>query len=469
MRVEPVALEFSEVELGFEFTKAILVYNDGDAPLEVEVSDVLPLSADIGAWNLRETGVATVNPGAPPAIFRQRCAPGGEGVFTTSMLVEGNDLTNPSDSIVMSCEGIPPVPIDAALVLDRSGSMDDRLGATAPRKIEVMQRAASLFVDLLNLRAETVPDAQADKIGLVKYSTANSTYLDLDMAKAGHYDIAVNDKLAPAAVNDMAKLLPDGSTGIGGAMERGAAMLSASPEDRKHVMVVLTDGIENEEPYIDAVLPDITSTDPDLKIYSVGLGPDSQINVGKLQAITNITEGFHQVENDLTGTHIFDLETFYFKIFSNAADMQIAVDPTFSIDVSSPVPVVVDTARMTTSDRSVYFLVLDHPALRSMYNLELIDPNGNVMIVGSDVGGVPIQVQERNNYRVVRVVFPDLAQSHSYVGDWVLRLSPNSGWDPKKIRAALAEHNDPLPGSQGTVSPLQGRVQIGFGAAVASN
>jgi hypothetical protein len=470
MRIESTSLDFHDVEIGFTFTKAIIVHNDGDAPLVVTVADPSPLPADAAQWSERDTGTFTINPGDPPHAYKQACTPTAAGSYATSMLATSNDTVHPSATVIMTCAGIPPVPIDAVLVLDRSGSMAGQLGGVGPRKIEVLQRAASLFVDLLNVRAQPVPDALADKIGIVKYNQASSVYLGLDVDKDAHHADAINNKLAPSAIDDINLLKPDGTTGIGGAMQTGAGMISGSPSDRKHVMVLLTDGIENQTPTIHDVMTGpsaITTVDPLLKIYSVGLGADSDINAQALQDITNVSNGFHQVSHELDDLHVFDLEAFFFKIFTESAGWQMVVDPTFVADLTTNAPVVIDTAHITTSDHSAVFLALDNPALRSMYTLELVDPNGHVIIPGSTVGGVPVHVQANNDYRVVRVIFPDISDSASYVGDWVLRLTPNSNWDPAKIRQLAAV--DQSANGNGQVSPMQGRVPVGFGAAVASD
>jgi hypothetical protein len=224
-------------------------------------------------------------------------------------------------------------------------------------------------------------------------------------------------------------------------------------------MVVLTDGIENVPPFINDVITGpsaITTTDPNLRIFSVGVGPDGDINPAAIQSITNVSQGFHQVAHELDDIHLFDLEAFFFKIFTATTDWSIVVDPTHMVDLSGAGPIVVDSARVTTSDKSAVFLVLDKPAMRSFYTLELVDPNGNVIVPGVTVGGVPVHVREHNDYRLIRVVFPDIALSSTYVGDWLLRLAPKAGRIP-----GVPNNN--------VVGRFGGRVPIGFGAAVASD
>lgn len=457
LALDSTLLDYHDVELGFAFTKAIVAHNNGDAPLVVGVHDPSPLPANAAQWNARDISTQTVAPGAHFS-FKQTCAPTAVGSYSMTMGVTSNDLTHPTDSVLMTCKGVAPVPIDSVLVLDRSGSMADQIGGAGVHKIDALRQAASLFVDLLNMRAGTSPPPGGDKVAVVKYNDTNSVYVPL----GAPFDPTTDPRLQDGAQGDLARLKPDNATGIGGAMQTGAGLIVGSAPDRKHVMVVLTDGIENRTPWIADVMNgpnSIPAKDPLLKIYSLGLGPDNEINAGALQSITNQTNGFHQVANVLDDIHTFDLEAFFFKIFTASTDWQMVVDPTFVADLSSPNPIIIDTARVTTSDKSAVFLALDNPAVRGYYTLELVDPNGNVIIPGSTVGGVPVHVQTHNDYRIVRVIFPDISKSSSYIGDWVLRLTPN-GKVPGRPGLSSVGGN---AGGAGI------HVPIGFAAAVASD
>jgi hypothetical protein len=230
------------------------------------------------------------------------------------------------------------------------------------------------------------------------------------------------------------------------------------------VMVVLTDGIENREPWIADVLTPIRTTFPALKMYSVGLG--DSIEPTKLQSITNVSTGYHQVAAALSDTTLFDLETFYFKIFSNAAGMDMVVDPTHVVDLKSPGTIIIDHATIVSSDHSANFLVMDDPLLRVFYDLEFVSPSGAVMVPGVTIGGIPIQESRRHTYRIYRIVFPDISQADTYVGDWIVRLKPNGKWKPEIVKQLLPR--SPIQYS-GYISPYQGLVPVGFAAAVASD
>jgi hypothetical protein len=111
--------------------------------------------------------------------------------------------------------------------------------------------------------------------------------------------------------------------------------------------------------------------------------------------------------------------------------------------------------------------------LRGFYELELIDPKGNIIVLGSTIGGFPVQRLQRYNYTIYRVIFPDVEEAFNYVGDWILRLTPNGKWNPKDAREALGLSREVTDRQQqssvGFLNPIEGLVPIGFAAAVASN
>lgn len=461
MRISETVLNYGEVELGFAYSKAIVIHNDGGEPLEVAVSLDDAADPDLPQWaETNEISTVTIPPGSPPLILRQTYEPQVEASHDLLFRVTSNDATAPSASILLTGAGVAGVPIDTVLVLDRSGSMQDPAGERI--KVEAMGDAAMLYTDLLR---DDDGSGNGDRLGFWKYNGDDERYMDFDVMTAARKNAIAFDQLSAAALTDPGRLRPQGRTGIGGAMRNAAAEIGGATAGRKQVLVVLTDGIENEPPYITEVLDEITGINADLQMYSVGLG--SSIEPAKLQAITNMgVGGYHQVADALTGESLYELETFYFKIFANAAGMDLVVDPTHVVDLSSPGPKIIDRARVISSDRTASFLVLDDPALRGFYDLEFISPSGEVIAVGSSVGGVPVHVAQRNTYTVYRIVFPDRSKAASYVGDWLLRLTPNGKWDAKSAKRALAESRTTY---SAYVDPHKGLVPIGFAAAVASN
>ncbi|MEW4527440.1 choice-of-anchor X domain-containing protein [Maioricimonas sp. JC845] len=463
LRIADTTLDYGDVELGFAFSKAIILYNDGDADLEVAVTLATPAGdPDLSQWSdLNEISTVIIGPGDPPLTLAQVYEPVALGPHMIQMTVTSNDPTAASTTVTLTGTGVTPVPIDTMLVLDRSGSMSDPAGDRI--KIQALRDAAMLYTDLL--REDVGGTGTGDKLGFWKYNHTNSLYLPFDFITDPRKNAIAFSELSDAALTDAGRLLPSGATGIGGAMQGAAGVLGGPLSDRKQVLVVLTDGKENVAPYIASVTGPIQSANPNLQLYSVGLG--SNIEAGKLQAITNMgTEGYHQVSDALTGESLFDLEAFYFKIFSNATGMDLVVDPTHVVDLKGTKPILVDTARVISSDRSANFLVLDDPVLRRFYDIEFVSPKGQVIVPGVTIGGIPVHQAQRRTYSIYRIIFPDATQAHTYVGDWMLRLTPNGKWSREAVKRALEEgeirHSS-------FINPHRGLVPVGFAAAVASN
>jgi len=456
MRIEEIVLDYGDVELGFSFRKALVIHNDGDANLTFSVSAA---TGNTSHWSeiTAPSGPTTLAPGDPPAVLMFTYTP--QSIATHSMQVEVT--SNDGDQMInLTGRGRTPVPIDTMLVLDRSGSMDEAVGER--RKIDAARDAANLYSDLL--RDDVGNTGTGDKLGIVKYNDSNSVYLPFDFTTAARKTDIANNYLSNAALGDSGKLKPDGYTGIGGGMQTAAFQFGAADPERRQVMIVLTDGIENREPWIQDVVTPIRNTFPDMRMYSIGLGED--IEPTKLQLITNVSDGYHQVQAVLSATTLFDLETFYFKIFANATDMDLVLDPTYAVNITSPNPIEIAKAGIITSDKSATFLVLDDPALRPFYDLEFVSPQGNVIVPFVTIGGIPVQVSTRHTYKLYRIIFPDISLQHTYVGDWIVRLKPNGKWSTHAVREALAKGSVKY---SSFLTPYQGLVPVGFAAAVSSD
>lgn len=458
MELEEVLLDYKDLELGFSFTKAITVFNRGDANLDVNITKLAPSNSDYDHYVV-DDGNQSLPPGLNALTFRQTYRPQDiGGPHTVQLRVSGNDLNNPYQDVTLTGKAIAPIPIDSVLVLDRSGSMARAAGNR--QKIEALRTAADLFVHALAQRDI------GDKIGFVRYNDENDIYLNLDeINDPSNPNTHLTDAENRLADNEIytpgGGLYPKEMTCIGGAMQTAAGMIVNSPSDRKHIMVVLSDGKENVGPYIHEVIGPIRDNDQILKMYSVGLG--QEYDPEKLQLITNIGNGYHQVTDELSGLSIFDLEAFYFKIFSNATEMDLVTDPTYLVHIVDNEPVIVGRIPIISSDRSVTFLVLQNPDLQNFYDLELIDPNGHVIHPGSSIGGISVKILKRYNYTLYRAVFPLVEQTTLFVGEWILRLTPKFDKPNKKFLSSRMAYLKKY------VKPSSLYIPIGLLASVKSN
>lgn len=101
--------------------------------------------------------------------------------------------------------------------------------------------------------------------------------------------------------------------------------------------------------------------------------------------------------------------------------------------------------------------MLDDPVLRTFYDLEFVSPTGQVIVPGVTIGGIAIQETSRHTYKIYRIVFPDIAQAGTYVGDWLLRLTPNGEWSEESVKRALAESDI---NHSSYINPYQGLARI---------
>jgi hypothetical protein len=469
MRLSASTLDYGMLELGYSYQKALYVYNDGDARLDFTIADNTPAAdqADLNHWVEVSTGYSASysvgpSPSSPQEIiytYQPQDISSAPDHHDIQLRITSNDPATPTANVYLTGECIPPIPVDAVLVLDRSGSMSGAAGSWT--KIYALRIAASLFTDLL--RPSIPGSGFADGMGFSKYNHNSSVYLPFGLVNSASHVNAAIDALSDAAINDVGRLKPDGYTSIGGGMQTGAGILPAPAADRKQVMVVLTDGIENRTPYVSDVLPGITGSRPDLRIYSVGLG--DQHDGAKLQEISNVTNGVYYVAGTLEHATFYDLEAFYFKILANATAWQIVADPTVEVDLTNPNTMTIATATIVSSDRAAIFVVMDEEYLRPYYKLELVDPQRQVIDLGTLVGGVPVHKSQRYNYTIYRVVFPDVGQAHAYVGDWDLRITPVG----RHVELAPGDDKNVMANRPASQSAAQGKAPIGFVAAVGSD
>ena len=399
----------------------------------------------------------------------------GDITYTISSTVDGTVATKDAKFDPLSA-GISVTntdndkPLDAVLVLDRSGSMSEASGATT--KIQALANAGALFTDLLAPLNATAPTS--NRLGVVSYNSAPSTLLSLGVlnydAASGHH-LSALDKFTAAAITDPARLKPQGSTAIGEGMVAGRNLMALTSADpnftlRKRLLVVMSDGNENSGRTVHQVL----TTSPDdvhfaagegTKRYSIGFGSDFTPSV--LQEITNVVgsatdfSGYQHVE-DATTTAGVALSAVYFKIFADAQSIAMPVDPTFQIPlIGDTQPIEVGRARLTSLDYQADLVILDEPVFRPWYTLELIDPKGRVVDASSTFGGNPVHIIRNANYALYRLVLPAPSVNSDHLGDWVIRLTPTKQPGGEATRAGAAATRRPE------------RVPVGFAVATRSD
>ncbi|XP_070397201.1 calcium-activated chloride channel regulator 1-like isoform X1 [Dermacentor albipictus] len=172
---------------------------------------------------------------------------------------------NMSKPIVVQFDEIqqkPGTSLRAVLVLDVSGSMK------AHRRLETLKEALDGF--LLRLLDDFV------QLAIVAFGTT---------AKVQHRMMTVNHQTLKGFREAVKKLSPDGKTCIGCGLQRALEVLNTSRESPEGaIIVLLTDGVENEQPYIDDVWPQLLALK--VEVVAMAMGDKAEQKLENLAAQT---------------------------------------------------------------------------------------------------------------------------------------------------------------------------------------
>ena len=171
---------------------------------------------------------------------------------------------------------------------------------------------------------------KGDGIGIVRYNNVSGPDDILMKVKSidQQHDGQVRTE-ARAAINNQTD--PYYTTSIGAGIINGFKVLNAqdvntaSPPYEVKAMVVLTDGCENESPWLDsdAVKSSITA-----KTFAVGLGLPGNINTTALTKLTQNTGGYLLITGILSQEHTYLLTKYFLQILAHIDNKNIIKDPT---------------------------------------------------------------------------------------------------------------------------------------------
>jgi VWFA-related protein len=165
--------------------------------------------------------------------------------------------------------------INAVMVLDRSGSMNEKASDTDDQtKIKALHEAASRFIDLTRPNSRTT---------LLPFSTSVSK------PRAPSSDRA-------SLKRRIREITAEGGTRLYDAILEGIDTVAATATEGKRVVIVLTDG-RDEAPGSRASPVEIArrAREEKVTVYTLGLGRDHEINKAVLERIARDTGGefFH--------------------------------------------------------------------------------------------------------------------------------------------------------------------------------
>lgn len=288
----------------------------------------------------------------PPGPAGARSEPVGVSFFADGplrtcearLVITGHNATNTATTtweVPLIAAVLDPVPVDIALVLDRSGSMADPIGSR--NKMEAALAGANLLVQMLR-------DTADDRCAIIAYETLPQTVFSIDLVNGNR--AAMLATLAPSV------FAPGTATNIAGgailaAVELATSHPTTTPPALKKAMVVLTDGMENRafqeggtgtwfsitgrdapnmwDPASNPVITEVWTPPSDAKVYAIGLGQPSQIDAAALDQLASATGGSYEGAEDLTGKSWFNLEKYFTQIFMETASLEQVSDPFFTI------------------------------------------------------------------------------------------------------------------------------------------
>lgn len=473
LRLNQETLDFGTVELGFTHEIALEIHNDGDAAMEFSVTLE---GAPNPEWSATPTAAdVRIEPGEPPERLAYSFSPTNLGEHSMDVRVVVSTLG--VDQVVpLTGHGTAPEPIDTVLLLDRSGSMADALGGRD--KIHAMRLASNLYAELLRPDVITFPGLPlslgvGDRLGMVKYNEVNSVHMDIETADP-------NQRISVLDITDPAILGPNGGTGIGGAMLAAAGLIANAPQQSptllpapgwspRQVLVVLTDGVENTAPFIDVAADLIRLNHKNLMVFSVGLG--HEVNAQKLQQLATRTGGYHQVSDNLGGSSIYDLEKFYFHIFRQAANYGLVFQPAQgevgSANLLAAGPQEIATRFIDSSTNAATFLVLEDPAFRDLYSIDLVAPDGSTVKAGDELAGSMVTRAQDGTYTIWRAANATGVTTPEFHGLWKLQVTAYPEKAHSELENAVAASN--FDYAAAGIDAFSDGMPIGFFAAIRSD
>jgi hypothetical protein len=233
--------------------------------------------------------------------------------------------------------------VDAVLVLDKSGSMADTTSSTsAVAKINALQDAVGSFVSAWDVTRSNDQTPPNDMLGAVLFDHDYGWWHDGSLTDGLHtfnatLESTINSNLAscqsmpPAAT---CSLKPGTSTSIGGGLlvansNPGLTDPSILNDQKRHVIVLMTDGIQNTDPLVAAgassanpftiscptdssrctSLPSV----PGEQIYTVTVGTGLAVQPAVIQSIAHVAGGFYVNTEDDVG----QLSPFFLELLQN--------------------------------------------------------------------------------------------------------------------------------------------------------
>ncbi|MBI2927643.1 MAG: immunoglobulin domain-containing protein [Verrucomicrobia bacterium] len=387
----------------------------------VDASDVALVDANQAAFGALAAG-ATINKASSVQITQAQAdtllgnAPGtttieqlvSADVFLLVQADSGNAVLEHNEANVAFVQLARLV--DVALVMDRSGSMNDSVPVSSGNrpKIDLLKDAANLFLDLMRLDA-------GDELGEVSFAGGVTT----DFGPGGVLTPLTEGNLEDAK-DAVDALSPGGSTNIRDAVQQGLDLITgAANASHRRVLIFFSDGMRTAggDPTEVAFLNQFAANG--VTIYSVGFGTqggtgNAGIDVDLLGTLANANPGepgfFHVTESAVA------LDKFFVNAVAGAVRSEVVVDP--EGDLAAGQSATVEATLVRDDSFATFILNWDNPALdlalavRSPTGLEV--NAGNAATFADRVTRV-----NRPTYRLMTLRFPLTGgPSEDHSGRW---------------------------------------------------
>lgn len=293
-----------------------------------------------------------------------------DGTYTISMEAWATGKTTTQEK---------PQPLDIALVLDVSGSMDKKFGNPKQKKIDALKTAVNSFIDGV---AANSPESN---ISIVKFAGELMGNVGNDMYwKDGyHYNYTQIVKELTSVetgksnlINAVNNLQAGGATSADNGMQLASGELASSTSGNPKVVVMFTDGEPNHDSGFDySVAAKVVNTAKDMKaggttIYTVGVFDSTNnqnINTYMSSTSSNCPNASAEVETHwlwgTTGWNVTDGGSDYdkyYKTASSAGELN-NIFTTISQEISSAANAALNASTTVVDTLSEYFTFANTP------------------------------------------------------------------------------------------------------------
>jgi len=293
----------------------------------------------------------------------------------------------------------PPVAKDVALVIDKSGSMS--LPGTSGRpKIAEAHDAASLFVQLV--RAGT-----GSKIAVVSFdSTASVNAALADVTPAYKTTLVGGPPYTGGAIG---AIVPGSSTSIGAGLIAAEGQLNV-PDPAPKSILLLTDGLQNTQPWIAAAEGGLGTT----ALHAIGYGTPGSLDGTVLNALASAHSGqYVRADSNLR------LEKFFAQAFGSIFESGLLQDPEYFLKQDQPEGA---TMPFTVCGEEAVTVVVGWDNENADLALTITMPNGQIVVPGGDV-----VTDAGRTWAFIRVPLPHLGERDGTWKATVVRPGRGSG------------------------------------------